>query len=122
MKNNLQTNPFLLKMIALVACFMLVILYNKSKASGIPNISNYTARVAVNFKQDAEKNELKIRVKSGTESLMQLFIFSPDGILITEVAICANKTTIIKGLKKGFYIYECFNNDERMKSGSLIIN
>ena len=31
MKNNLQTNPILFKMVLLVTCFMLVMLYNKSQ-------------------------------------------------------------------------------------------
>jgi hypothetical protein len=31
MKNNLHTNPLIFKMILLVTCFMLVMLYNKSK-------------------------------------------------------------------------------------------
>ena len=31
MKNNLQTNPILFKMVLLVTCLMLVMLYNKSQ-------------------------------------------------------------------------------------------
>jgi hypothetical protein len=34
MKNGLQMNPFVFKMIVLVTCMMLVMLYNKSKAQG----------------------------------------------------------------------------------------
>lgn len=33
MKNGLQINPMLFKMVVLVTCFMLVMLYNKSKAA-----------------------------------------------------------------------------------------
>ncbi len=33
MKNGLPINPLLFKMIVLVTCFMLVMLYNKSKAA-----------------------------------------------------------------------------------------
>jgi hypothetical protein len=35
MKNNLQTNPVALKVIILITCFMLVMLYNKSKAGSL---------------------------------------------------------------------------------------
>lgn len=35
MKNGLQMNPMLFKMIVLVTCFMMVMLYNKSKAADI---------------------------------------------------------------------------------------
>jgi len=37
MKNGLHMNPMLFKMIILVACFMMVMLYNKSKAAGVPH-------------------------------------------------------------------------------------
>lgn len=36
MKNGLHTNPVLFKMILLVTCFMLVMIYNKSKAADTP--------------------------------------------------------------------------------------
>lgn len=121
MKKHLQINSVLLRTIVLFACFMLTIVYNKSKASGVPTILHTSAKVVVNFKHDIAKDELTISVKSSTEAIMQLFIFSTDGILIKEVAVGANKITTIKGLQKGYYQYECFDNDERMKSGSLMI-
>lgn len=121
MKNNLQTNPILFKMAVLITCFMLVILYNKSKAAEAPSVSHAGNRVSVNFKNDVKKNELSISVKSGTNAVLQLFIFSPDGILVEEVAVSTHKITRVEGLKRGYYLYECFNNDERMKSGNLLI-
>jgi hypothetical protein len=121
MKTNPQTNPLLVKIILVAACFMLAVLCNKSKAAGLPAFSHNSNRVTVNFKHDIEKNELTIRVKSGTEAILQLFIFTPDGILVKEVAVSVHKIATIKGLQKGLYLYECFDNDERMKSGSLII-
>ena len=100
---------------------MLVIMYNKSKAASIPAILYSNNKATVNFKSDIEKDELTISLKSGREGIMQLFIFSTEGILINEVAVSARKVTTIKGLKKGLYFYECFDNNERMKSGHLII-
>ena len=35
MKNGLPINPLLFKMVVLVTCFMLVMLYNKSKGADI---------------------------------------------------------------------------------------
>jgi hypothetical protein len=32
MKNGLHVNPFMLKAVVLLTCFMLVMIYNKSKA------------------------------------------------------------------------------------------
>ena len=121
MKNSLHINPLLLRMMLLTACFMLVIMYNKSKAADFPSGLHTNNRATVNFKTDPDKDELSISLKSGREANMQLFIFSPDGILINEVAVSARKTTTIKGLRKGLYFYECFDNNERIKSGRLII-
>jgi hypothetical protein len=52
---------------------------------------------------------------------MNLFIFTADGVLVNQVAVSSSKLTITRGLKKGLYLYECFNEDQRMKSGSLLI-
>jgi len=46
MKNILQTNPFLSKTIVLVTCFMLVMLYNKSKAADCNNTPFSTGNIA----------------------------------------------------------------------------
>ena len=50
MKNNLQTNPLLFKMLVLVTCFMLVILYNKAQAeTPVPKLY-HGPEVVVNIK------------------------------------------------------------------------
>lgn len=121
MKNKLTFSVIFFRTILLVTCFMLVILVNKSMASGSPVRPLVSTRVAVNFKHNVAKSELKIIVKTATEAVMQLFLFTPDGILIKEVAVSAHTTATVKGIKKGLYLYECFDNDERMKSGSLLI-
>lgn len=47
MKNGLHTNPMMFKMIVLVTCFMLVMLYNKSKAA--TRLGVHPTELAVNF-------------------------------------------------------------------------
>ena len=120
MKNNLQTNALLLKIIILFTCFMLVMLYNQTKASDLPSLSRTNSHVAVNFTHNMDKNELSVTI-SGKETELKLFIFTADGILMRELAVSATKITTMQGLNKGYYLYECFRNDERMKSGSLLI-
>lgn len=43
MKNGLQMNPMVFKMMVLVTCFMLVMLYNKSKAADIRQTTVHVA-------------------------------------------------------------------------------
>ena len=50
MKNNLQTNPLLFKMLVLVTCFMLVILYNKAQAETPVSNLYHGPEVVVNIK------------------------------------------------------------------------
>jgi hypothetical protein len=119
MKNNLHVNAILFKLTFLFTCFMLVIIYNKSQASEVSPSS--TSKVAINFSNDTKKRELTIKVKANTAANLQLFLFSPEGTLVKEIAVSAQKITTIKSPERGYYLYECFNKDARMKSGSLII-
>ena len=119
MKNNLHANAIFFRIIALITCFMLVILYNKSKAEEVTPASTF--KVAINFSHDTKNKEMRITVKANTIANLQLFLFSPEGVLIKEVEVSSLKATTIKSLDRGYYLYECFNKDARMKSGSLII-
>ncbi len=119
MRNNLQANPLLFKLILLVTCFMLVILYNKTQAAGTTPASR--SRVAVSFLQQGHSNEVNVIVKANSSANLQLFLFNTDGLLVKELAVCAQKTTTIKDLDRGCYLYECFIKDRRMTSGSLMV-
>ena len=120
MKNNFYANPLLYKMILLFTCFMLVILYNKSKAEGLPKSLHTNTKAIISFKQHAPENNVVVRFKCNSAAPVQLFIFTADGILIREIAIATPKVTIT-GLQRGYYLYECFNNDERINSGTLTV-
>ena len=127
MKSNLHFNALLLKITVLVSCFMLTILYNKSKAESItpiaaPKVSALmAAKVGINFQHDVVKNELNVTVQAPTETSLQLFIFTLDGKLVKEVVVTTLSITTIRNLEKGYYMYECFNKDTRMKNGTLLI-
>jgi len=47
MKNGLHMNPLLFKMVVLVTCFMLVMLYNKSKGADIAAAEHLQHTVAI---------------------------------------------------------------------------
>ena len=56
MKNNLHVNPILFKMILLVTCFMLAILYNKTRAAALPGSLLKSADPAIHLKHDLKKH------------------------------------------------------------------
>jgi hypothetical protein len=119
MKNNLQTNNVLFKIIVLITCFMLVLFYNRSKACGNEFLS--FKNVMVLFTEDAAKKELTVRVKAAVDEPMQLRLFSSDGKLVKEVAISNQKVTIIKDLKKGIYSYVCIDHNMKVKCGKVAL-
>ena len=120
MKNKLLINHGVFKFIVLFTCFMLAILYNKSKAAAISPAAS--VKMSVRFSQNKEKRQLNVTVKTDLDKSFQLFVFTTDGILLEKLVVISQKTTTMKALKKGFYMFECFDNDTRMKRGSLIIN
>jgi len=98
---------------------MLVMLYNKSKAADRhPNCAN---RVAVIFKQDIAKKELKVMLKANLSNPVEIYFFTVEGRLAKQVTVNNKQETIIKDLKKGTYLYECFNNEVNLKSGKLVL-
>jgi hypothetical protein len=116
MKNNLQANPMIVRIMVLITCCMLVMLYNKSKAEG-PDCT--FKKVAVIFKQDVIKNELKVTVKSGAGSFIQLYFYSTNKKLVKQIEINSRQETVIKDMKKGTYIYQFLSNNFTVKSGML---
>lgn len=98
---------------------MLVMLYNKSKAADRhPNLTN---KVAVIFKQDVAKKELKVILKANLNNPVEIYFFTVEGRLAKQVTVNSKQETVIKDLKKGTYLYECFNNEVNLKSGKLIV-
>lgn len=119
MKNNLQTNPLIFKLLVLITCFMVAILYNKSQASN--SVPLVKSRVAVSFLQRSQSNELNVMVKANSTAELQLYLFNTEGYLVKELTVCSKKVTTISKPGRGCYLYECFKNDTRMASGSVII-
>jgi hypothetical protein len=117
MKNNLQANPMIIRIMVLITCCMLVMLYNKSKAA-VPPICTFK-KVAVLFKQDVAKNELKVTVTSGADSYIQLYFYSTNKKLVRQIEVDSRKGTVIKDMKKGMYIYQFLSSNLTVKSGMI---
>lgn len=115
---NSQPNPAIFKIIILITCFMLVMLYNKSKAADRHPCTN---KIAVVFRQDFSKKELTVIVKANLSNPVQLYFFTIDGRLAKQISVNSKQETVIKDLKKGTYLYECFNDEVNLKSGKLVL-
>ncbi len=121
MKNNFQTNPAIFKIIVLITCFMLVIIYNKSKAANLINPPSTYKKVAVVFTQNVANKELKVLIKAAANKVIQLYFFSKEGKMVKKISLNTSKEIIIKDMQKGMYLYECYDNELKLNNGKLII-
>ena len=79
-------------------------------------ISNY---VSVTVKQ--EDAEVNVYVKAPKNTSVQFYMFSTEGTLVKQIEIIGSKKINIGHLSKGYYLYELFNKDERLKRGDVEI-
>jgi len=119
MKNDLQSNPALFKIVILFTCFMLVLLYNKSKAEG--HVPSTFKKLSIFFKQDLRKNEVSISTNAASGKTIELCFYSLRKKRIEIISVSSGKDTVVKDLKKGTYLYECFDNELRIKSGTVVL-
>lgn len=73
----------------------------------------------VTMKVEQESNAITISVKTSKDNKVQFYMFTVEGNLIKELTISGSKKISILSLEKGIYLYEFFNNDERLKSGKI---
>jgi len=119
MKNDLQSNPALFKIVILFTCFMLVLLYNKSKAANL--VPSTFKKLSISFKQDLRKNEVSIFTNASSGKTIELRFYSARKKIIEKVSINSGKETVVKDFKKGTYLYECFDNNLRIQSGTIVL-
>lgn len=55
------------------------------------------------------------------KKLYQLFLFDMDGKLVSQTQIRNSETASISRFEKGNYIFEVFNNDDRIEYGSIVV-
>ncbi len=104
-----------MKSIVLITCFFLtagfIIKNEESKF--------FNADTVVNVEQ--ENNNLTVSVKTSKNINIRFYIFTVEGRLIKELNIYGSKRVSITQLEKGIYIYDFFNNDERLKNGKIVL-
>jgi hypothetical protein len=116
MRKSFKTYPVFYKIIALLICFLLVLLYNKSKADDFFSAD----RTRVKFIQ-LSKTAVSVKIRSESGNMVELFLFSPGGELEKSIKVDPAKKTLIENLKTGLYLYQCFENDIELNSGKLIL-
>jgi len=116
MRNSFNITPVTYKAIALIICFLLVLIYNKSRA----NNNEESKRLHVKFIQ-LTNNTVSVEIRSGKNNTVDLYLFSSEGRLEKNIKIINTEKKIISNLEKGTYLYQCFENDLQLQSGKLIL-
>lgn len=75
--------------------------------------------VSVTIQQ--QNTDINVFVRAPKNTNVQFYMFSTDGILIKQVQMTGTKKFSIENLSKGYYLYELFNKDERLKHGDIQI-
>lgn len=74
----------------------------------------------VNLNVVQEENNILVSVKSSRiMRRIQFYMFNLEGSLVKEYDISGSKVITICLLPKGIYLYEFFNNDQRLKNGKI---
>ena len=80
----------------------------------------YKGNTEVNLKVAQQEDNILVSVRTfSNSSKTQFYMFNIDGELVKQYDINGSRKIIISKLKKGIYLYEFFNNDERLKNGQI---
>jgi hypothetical protein len=91
---------------------------------------NVSTAEAKKTKTSRREREVKIypdmlkrmmHVKSVENTLVDFFVFDPEGTIMIHYKMNEKDHKKINGLEKGTYTYQVFKNDEMSESGKIII-
>jgi hypothetical protein len=75
----------------------------------------------VKFYPSAKQEALFFSASGEEGKVYQIYLFTMENTLVKQTQIRNRETTIIQKPAKGSYLFEVFSDDERIESGSLIV-
>ncbi len=70
---------------------------------------------------DASQTAVFFTVKGHQGNVYHLYVFDMDGRLIKHTETRSEQTTYIKKMEKGIYLFEVFNNDDKIGNGQIAV-
>ena len=70
---------------------------------------------------DANQKAVFFSVRGEEGKVYQLYVFDLEGNLVRQAETRNKKTTILKGIQKGAYLFEVFSDDKRIGNGQIAI-
>lgn len=75
----------------------------------------------INLFPDANQKVVFFSVRGEEGHVYQLYVFDIDGRLVKQAETRNRQTILVKGIKKGSYFFEVFNDDKRIGNGQIAI-
>jgi hypothetical protein len=111
-----------------LAALLIVMFFSVNPASASSNSdtihiqkSNVAKSHRINLYPDANQKVVFFSVRGQEGKAYQLYVFNIDGMLVKQVETRNKQTTVVKGIKKGFYLFEVFSDDKRIGNGQIAI-
>ena len=70
---------------------------------------------------DANQKVVFFSVRGEEGKVYQLYVFDIEGRLVKHVESRNKQTTVVKGIRKGSYVFEVFSDDKRIGNGQIAI-
>ncbi len=118
MRNSYNFYVLMYKAIAVTACIMLLMFFYKAKAT---KSNNLFAKTTIYFSK-APEEKINVKIITAQPRKVQLYLFSAGGDLVKKLETDTKQVQTLNGIKKGQYLYQCFEKDIQLKSGKLIVN
>lgn len=108
-----STRKKVFNFLVLITCLII----SASFVIGIKNFEVSLVKVSVQQKNTT----VNVLVKAPKNTSVQFYMFGTDGNLVRQIQMTGTQQFSIENLPKGYYLYELFNNDERLKRGDIQI-
>lgn len=117
MKNNFSYR----KMKYIVFAISLILLPGLFYKAGAVEQPEHTNKISISFVKGKQGN-IQVIIRTPIDKKLELYLFKASGELVKKVSIRSRATSSINTLANGQYLYQCFENDEQLISGTLTIH
>jgi hypothetical protein len=118
MKKSIQLLTFIPRILSLLVLMVLLCTFADSNATILPMGKNKTV---VLFSKNDDGN-INILIKTPVEKKVEFYLFKASGELVKKINTRSKINNTINKLSDGQYLYQCFEKDLQLISGTLTVN
>ena len=111
-----------------IAALVIVMFFSVNNASASLNTdtifiqkNNMVKSHRISLYPDANQKVVFFSVRGEEGEVYQLYVFDIDGRLVKQAESRNKERIVVKGIKKGSYLFEVFSDDKRIGNGQIAI-